>query len=271
MLEKKGKAVPERKTLDASQLERMAVVALRAARILTECGARAKIAHEALLRLAKGFGVLCVGSRTGYASLALSLATADGATTVTRVATIERYGVNHRLDMAVRALVARAEKGELALEAFEAELEKAVSTNRRHPAWLVALAVGLACASFGRLFGVDWPAFLPVFLAGSLGQFTRHHLVHRSVNAFVVAALIAFLDATLAGLGARLMGSGTVNLAMMASILLLVPGVPATNAQMDIMDGYPTLGSARAVTVLMIMVFATAGIWMAQSLLGVHG
>ena len=32
----------------------------------------------------------------------------------------------------------------------------------------------------------------------------------------------------------------------LASILLLVPDVPSTNAQTDIMDGYPTMGSARA-------------------------
>ena len=67
-----------------------------------------------------------------------------------------------------------------------------------------------------------------------------------------------------------LSGSGTINLAMMASILLLVPGVPSTNAQTDIMDGYPTMGSARAVWVLMIMVFAAVGVWFAETLLGLR-
>ena len=57
---------------------------------------------------------------------------------------------------------------------------------------------------------------------------------------------------------------------MMASILLLVPGVPATNAQLDIMDGYPSMGSARAVTVVMVMVFATVGVWLAEFALGMH-
>lgn len=251
-------------------LERIAVAALRAARILTECGARAKVAHECMIRLAEGFGAHCLGSRTGYASLALTLADPQTQATVTRVATVERYGVNHRLDIAVRALVAQASEKRISLAAFEAALDKAVQNNKRHPAWLVALAVGFACACFGRLFGMDWLAFAPVFLASTLGQYTRHLLVHKGVNAFVVAAFIAFMDALLAGLGAQLVSSQTINLAMMASILLLVPGVPATNAQMDIMDGYPTLGSARAVTVMSIMVFATTGIWIAQSLLGVH-
>jgi uncharacterized membrane protein YjjP (DUF1212 family) len=33
---------------------------------------------------------------------------------------------------------------------------------------------------------------------------------------------------------------------MIAPVLLLVPGVPAFNAQYDILEGRPTLGSARA-------------------------
>ena len=35
------------------------------------------------------------------------------------------------------------------------------------------------------------------------------------------------------------------------------------------MDGYPSMGSARAVTVLMVMIFATVGVWIAEVMLGV--
>ena len=140
----------------------------------------------------------------------------------------------------------------------------------RHPAWVVAVAVGIACASFGRLLGIDWLAFGPVLVAGCIGQYVRHQLLHRGVNVFIVAGVIAFLSATLGGIGAMLLRSSSVNLAMMASILLLVPGVPSTNAQTDIMDGYPTMGSARAVWVLMIMIFAAVGVWFAEALLGLR-
>jgi hypothetical protein len=36
------------------------------------------------------------------------------------------------------------------------------------------------------------------------------------------------------------------------------------------MEGRPTLGAARSVTVAMLMVFIALGVWMAQSLLGVR-
>jgi len=54
----------------------------------------------------------------------------------------------------------------------------------------------------------------------------------------------------------------------MAAVLLLVPGVPSLNALNDILEGRPTLGSARAVWVAMILVFLTAGVWFAQGLIG---
>ena len=177
--------------------------------------------------------------------------------------------MNHRLDHALRALAVRVSQGGMTVEETEREMDRLVNETPRHKAWVVALAVGVACAAFGRLLGVDWVAFAPVLLAGAIGQFVRGLLLKRGINAYVVAAAIAFLAAGLGGLGARLAGSGTVNLAMMASILLLVPGVPSTNAQADIMDGYPTMGSARVVSVIMVMVFATTGVWLAEVLLGV--
>jgi uncharacterized membrane protein YjjB (DUF3815 family) len=136
---------------------------------------------------------------------------------------------------------------------------------------VVALAVGIACGSFGRLLGIDWLAFIPVFLGAAIGQGVRHHLVRLGVNGFVVAAIVAMVASVTAGLLSRLTGSVMVETAMFASVLLLVPGVPALNAQTDIMEGGPTMGSARAVHVFMILVFTTVGVWLAQVFLGEVG
>jgi uncharacterized membrane protein YjjP (DUF1212 family) len=177
------------------------------------------------------------------------------------------HGVNHRLDFAVRKLVVRASAGGMSPAEIETELARLKRDTPRHPPWLVAIATGAACAAFGRLLGADWPSFLPMLAAAGIGQAIRHWLIGRQINVFVIAAIIGCVAATLGGLGARLAGSHTIELAMMASILLLVPGVPSTNAQTDIMDGYPAMGSARAVWVIMVMVFAVTGLWIAEFLL----
>ena len=84
------------------------------------------------------------------------------------------------------------------------------------------------------------------------------------MNVFICTALVSFLCSVISGLGARWVGSATFTTAMIASILLLVPGVPAVNAQSDVLEGYPTLGSARAVTVAMVLVFIAVGLWLGK-------
>ena len=249
------------------ELERIALVALKAARILLESGARVKVVHEGTALIVRGLGADYIGQRTGYASHEITVS--HGANTITRMTSVGAHGVNHRLDQAMRELCLKVSRGGMSIEAVDAAIDGLVRATPRYPAAVVALAVGIACAAFGRLLGVDWAAFLPVFVAGTAGQYARHLMRARGLNPYVVAAVIAFLAAALGGLGAMLAGSGTVPLAMIAATLLLVPGVPATNAQTDIMDGYPSMGSARAVTVLMVMIFATVGVWIAEVLLGV--
>jgi uncharacterized membrane protein YjjP (DUF1212 family) len=72
-------------------------------------------------------------------------------------------------------------------------------------------------------------------------------------------------------MGARWAGSETFAAAMLASILLLVPGVPAVNAQSDILQGRPTLGSARLATVVMALIFIAVGLWAAQNAVDLLG
>ena len=249
------------------ELERIALVALKAARILLQSGARVKVVHEGAALVGKGLGADIIGMRAGYASLEITVS--NGANTITRMTSVGAHGVNHRLDHAARELCLKVSRGGMSVAAVEAAIDDLPGAVPHYGAVTVALAVGIACAAFGRLLGTDWAAFLPVFLAGTAGQYIRHILGARGTNAYVIAAVIAFFAAALGGLGAKLAGSGTVPLAMIAATLLLVPGVPATNAQTDIMDGYPSMGSARAVAVLMVMIFVTVGVWIAEVMLGV--
>ncbi|ALK09605.1 Inner membrane protein YjjP [Blastochloris viridis] len=250
------------------ELERIAHAALQVGSVLTQSGAPVRVAHEGARLIAVGLGAGVLGMRSGYASFEITVGT--GTNTITRMMQVGPHGVNHRFDFAVRDLAVRASKGGMTPDQIEAEVDRLRAETPRHRPWVVAIATGAACAAFGRLLGADWAAFLPVLAAGSIGQAIRHLLLARRINVFVITTIVGFVAATLGGLGARFAGSGAVELAMMASILLLVPGVPSTNAQTDIMDGYPTMGSARAVWVVMIMVFAVTGVWLAEIALGLH-
>lgn len=250
------------------ELEQIAIASLGCARVLMETGSRAKVVQECCRLIATGLHAEMTGIRVGYASISVTLS--SGINTITRMVTVNRHGMDYRLNQAIRGLVVTACASGMQPAEIRARLEEIVASSPRHPLWFVIAAVGLACAGFGLLLGTDLAAFLPVLLAGCVGQFVRHRMLHGGANPYVVTAATACFAALVGGISARFAGSHTVDLAMIASTLLLVPGVPATNAQADIMDGLPTLASARAISVSMTMVFVAAGIVFARSLLGVN-
>ncbi len=247
-------------------LEPIAMAALDAGRMLMEAGASANSIDAIVARFARGLGADRVDLRIGYASLAITIGI--GPNGITRMREVGHLGVNQRLDQELWHLADRVAGGGLTTEQTRAELTRLAAKTPRHSTWVMAVAVGLACAAFGRLLKVDWLGTGPVFFAAAIGQFVRRDLLGRHVNVFICATLVSFLSALLGGLGAHWAGSATVTTAMIASILLLVPGIPSVNAQNDILEGHPTLGSARAVTVAVLLIFVAAGLWFAQVLTG---
>ena len=247
-------------------LEDIAMIAMEFGKLLMECGAASAIVDEYVTRVANALGAEEVDLRVGYASLAITVRIHGKG--VARMRRVGQIGVNQRLDQAVRQLARRLEAGECTMAEVVGELKRVVKETPRYPGWFVDIAVGLACASFGRLLGVDWLAFGSVFAAATIGQYFRRKLLSRHVNVFITATLVSFLASVLGGIGSRLAGSSTVETAMTAAVLLLVPGVPSLNAQYDILNGRPTLGSARAVWVVVILIFITIGVWLSQMVLG---
>jgi uncharacterized membrane protein YjjP (DUF1212 family) len=246
----------------APPLEPLAMVALDAGRMLMEAGASASNIDTVVAQFAHGLGADRVDLRIGYASLAVTIGI--GSNGITRMREVGHLGVNQRLDQEIWRLADRVSRGGFTTAQARAELDRLAASTRRHSAWVMALAVGLACAAFGRLLKVDWLGTGPVFVAAAIGQLVRRDLLARHVNVFICATIVSFVGSLFGGLGAHWAGSGTVTTAMIASILLLVPGVPSVNALTDILDGHPTLGSARAVTVAVILIFVAIGLWLAQ-------
>ena len=255
-----------RPALTKAALGQIADVSLHAARIAMESGGCARNIRQTAQTIAAHLGSEILGIRVGYASIAISLG--NGEDSRTWMISVPNHGVNCRLNGALREMVEEMGRQPMTAEDVSGRLSELEENSKQIPIWIVAPAVGLACASFGRLLGIDWLAFAPVFVGSALAQLIRHILRRNGANIYASAAVVAFVGSILSGIGAILAQSGTVNLAIVASILLLVPGVPAANAQTDIMDGYPTLGSARIVSVLMTLIFATAGLWLAKALLG---
>jgi uncharacterized membrane protein YjjP (DUF1212 family) len=247
-------------------LEAIAILALEFGRLLMETGSSARHVDEITTQVAVGLGAERVDLEVDYTSLAITIGAGPDA--VARMRRVGPLGVNETLHRALNEVSARIAQGGFTVEEARTELTDLLHKSPSHSGWVVAVAVGVACAAFGRLLGVDWVAVGPIFVAAALGQTVRRQLALHKVNAFISAAVVAFLGSGLCGFGARWAGSHTLATDMIAPVLLLVPGVPAFNAEYDILEGYPTLGSARAVWVVVMVIFMTAGVWLAQGLLG---
>jgi len=248
-------------------LEQIAMVALQAGQMLMESGSKATVVRRGVTLVAQGLGADQVHIRVGFASLAVTVS--SGAQYSTRMMSVPGHGVNLRLNHKLRQACARIHADRPTVDTAARTLDSLARRTPRHSWPLSALAAGLACGAFSRLLDGDWSTVLPVVLAAASGQVLRHHLLHGGVNPFVVTAAVAAVAATLCGLLSSLLGTDALQTAMFASVLFLVPGVQALNAQTDIMENHPTLGSARAVSVVMILVFLAVGVWIAQTVLGV--
>jgi uncharacterized membrane protein YjjP (DUF1212 family) len=231
-----------------------------------ESGASARHVDEITTQVAAGLGSERVDLRIGYASLAITVGI--GTNAVTRMRKVAALGVNESLYRRLSEAAARIGQGGFTVSKARTELAHLLEDSRRHSDWVIAVAVGVACAAFGRLMGVDWAGVGPILVAAALAQMVRRQLALRNINVFISTAVVAFLGSGLCGFAARWVGSHTVPTDMIATVLLLVPGVPSFNAQFDILEGRPTLGNARAVWVMVMLIFMTLGVWFAQGVLG---
>ena len=99
----------------------------------------------------------------------------------------------------------------------------------------------------------------------------RQELAHRHHNPFVNFALAAFLATTIASVGVMLEIGDNPQIAMAASVLLLVPGFPLINAVSDMLKGHISAGIARWVFATLLTTSVAIGIVGSMTLTGVSG
>lgn len=245
-------------------LPEVARLALTAGRMLLEWGANARVVHEGISDIARGLGCDSAEAFCQHAAIIVMLRRGDDA--CVQMGKVGEHGVNLRRMQSLQDIIARVACGELSCTHAQEEVNRVPLTTAAYPVWLVCLSTGLACSAFGRLLGGEWTSFLPTLAGAASGQWLRYSLFHRRYNVFLTAGAVSFLAASLSGIGAKLSGSTNLALAMLAAVLLLVPGVAVLNAQVDVIEGKPNLAAARALRVVFILLFMALGLAVAQGL-----
>jgi uncharacterized membrane protein YjjP (DUF1212 family) len=155
----------------------------------------------------------------------------------------------------------RVQRGELRAPELRSELERIERAPRHYSPFLGGVAVALACAAFSRLFQCDWGAFLVTFAGAGAAMLVRHFYQKRLPNRLFFASVSAAVASFVVGaLDPLFAWSATPGPAIVASALMLVPGVPSINAVQDMIKGHLGVAVARAFEAVLIIVSATLGL-----------
>ncbi|MDP0498470.1 MAG: threonine/serine exporter family protein [Verrucomicrobiota bacterium JB022] len=236
-------------------LSQLVGLLLRIARLLLENGAETRRTFETVQQMGRSLGVEELHVLVTHRSVMMT--GTRGEEHITRIIRVNTLSVNFTMVSGISRLLKRYQRGELSLAKVESELQRLTAMPPHYPRWLVITMVGLACGGFSLLFEGDWQAFVACVVAASLGLFVRQELHHRAFQPLLYFFATALVSSFVANLLARLLDSSNPNAALVASVLMLVPGVPMINSVADLVKGHLLTGIARATTVVLIT-FAVA-------------
>jgi uncharacterized membrane protein YjjP (DUF1212 family) len=189
-------------SLEREVLADIVDLALTAGQLLMQNGAESQRVEETVRLLGTGLGCDWGNVLVSYNAIIVTHVSGDEFRTKTR--RVGAVGVDMSLIEAISHLAHRVEEGKVDRFKVRSELERISVTPRHYSRWVTALAVGLACAAFSRLFGGDWPVFGVTLAAATLAMVVRYELTHRNFNLLLVVIITAFVAGGLGGLFALL-------------------------------------------------------------------
>ncbi len=174
-----------------------------------------------------------------------------------RVTSIPSYPINFEFNSELSALSWQALDEHLNLDEIKQRYEAIISNPRLSP-HIVLLLVGLANASFCKLFEGDWIAIGTVFIATLIGFYTRQLMQKHKMNHYIVFIVSAFVASIYAS--TALLFSSTPEIALATSVLYLIPGVPLLNGVIDMVSGHVLTGFSRLVNALLLILCIAIGL-----------
>lgn len=253
------------KTLSKEQQTEITRITIQAGQLLQQHGAESRLIEQTSVRLGLALGAQSIEMSVSADALVLTTLYQGSCITTTR--RVHDRGINMQMVCDVQRICVMAEKGLLDAAGVKAKLTKL--TPMKYNRWLVIFMIGLSCGSFSHLFGGDASVFLMTFLASACAMLVRQELAHRHHSPLINFAITAFVATTIASMAVKYQIGNQPELAMAASVLLLVPGFPLINAVSDMVKGHINMGISRWVGASLLTMSVAVGIVMGMALTGV--
>lgn len=242
-------------------------VCIESALLVLQHGAESALIEQLSTRLGIALGADRVESSITANAIVLTTIIKGKCKTSTR-RNIDR-GINMQVITEVQKIVIMAENSLLDIQEVTMRLQHIKPL--RYPRALVIVVVGLSCACFCLLNKGDYNAAFITFVASSSAMFIRLILAGKQINPLINFCISAFIATSISGLLLSLrFFEGASNIAMAASILLLVPGFPLINAVSDMFKGHVNTGLARWIMASLLALSTCIGVVSAISLWGLQ-
>lgn len=173
------------------------------------------------------------------------------------VSNIPAHPISFEWNADLSALSWEAVDCKLSLAQISEKYERLCAKPRLDPLFIL-ICVGLANASFCRLFGGDVMSMGVVFTATLFGFFLKQRLSVMGLNHYFVFMVSAFVASLFTSVS--LVFNPDSNVAMATSVLYLIPGVPLINGFIDIVEGHILTGIARLTSAVMLITCIAIGL-----------
>lgn len=243
--------------LDRSGADKLLYCALEIGEQMLLCGAEVNRVEDSITRICLAYGVERVDVFTITASI---VATVYGGSfgSVTQTRRIQGISTHLKKLDCLNQLSRNVCAGLPELDEIQEELER-IGRMDGYPFWLQVTAYALVSGSFSLFFGGNCrdmavAAVIGVFLKYVETLFRRF----RIYNFFVVVSCSAF-GGLFAFLSARLGLGMHADKISIGNIMLLIPGIPLTNAIRDMFQGDTISGLLRFCEAVLLAVCVAAG------------
>ncbi|MCL1623385.1 threonine/serine exporter family protein [Moraxella sp. Tifton1] len=258
--------------LSHEQQQRITRLCVRCALLFMQYGGESAVVVDLTKRLGVSLGV--DGVECALSFNAITLTTLYDGRCITTARNTVHQGINVSILVQIQQIVMNAEsnfKNNDFIDQVESQFDhinRATYSNN-----LMALFVSLSCACFAYLNGGNFVISLITMAAAFCAMRMRLYLSSQHFNPFVVVIITAFV-ATILGASAYFLDlndwislGDTADIAVAASVLLLVPSFPIINALSDMLKGYINMGVGRWMFSTMLTLSACVGIVIALILL----
>jgi uncharacterized membrane protein YjjP (DUF1212 family) len=147
-------------------------------------------------------------------------------------------------------------------------LEGVEAEKPNYSRWAVIAGVAGACGAFAVILGGTPLEMLAAICGAAAAQFFRVELAHRRMNPYFITAVCATIASVISYFIIRLTGAPLPRIGLIASVLLLVPGVPFVTFLLDLIHLDLISGVTRGAYTIILLLNIGVGMLLVLALTG---